>query len=297
MNDIVDFILPTCAGVPDAMWIVVSAMLQVMLKMCWKAFGTLMMIKLLWEGFMDISSGTLDLRTHIKTLSHALLVALFLTHYKFIIMYFDSFISAFCIDQKDLATQIGSYLKGSAEQYEQEFQAYSEGKSWFTVIKSFLKVIFDFVPKMLAMVSHGGAVRLMHAIKVMILIPTIILGPISAVLSFLPGPFKKSFSNWSKSYINITSWAITLHIFSVLAKFYGISSFWMKTGSNASLAGEAVGHIILSIGLFIAILLTPTFTSKLLGSAIVANVGQALNMASSKMGLARRLSKHMTKIK
>ncbi|NEJ83401.1 hypothetical protein GR268_43825 [Rhizobium leguminosarum] len=188
-------------------------------------------------------------------------------------------------------------MKGSAEQYEQEFEAYRQGKSWFAVIKNFFKVIFDFVPKMLAMVSHKGVVQLMHAIKVMVLIPTILLGPLSAILSFLPGPFKKSFSNWSKSYINITSWAITLHIFSVLTKFYGFSSFWMKTGSKASLAGEAIGHIVFSIGLFIAILLTPTFTSKFLGSAVVANVGQALNMASSKMGLARRLGKHLTNLK
>jgi hypothetical protein len=279
------------------MWIVVSAMLQVMIKMCWKVFGTFMLIKLLWEGFMDMSSGTLDLRTHIKTLSHALLVAIFLTHYKFIIMYFDNFINAFCIDQKELATQIGDYLKGSAEQYQEEYQAFKEGKSWFAVVKNFFKVIFDFVPKMLALVSHGGVVQLMHAIKVMILIPTIILGPLSAVLSFLPGPFKKSFSNWSKSYINITSWAITLHIFSVLAKFYGSSSFWMKSKDATSIAIGSMGHIVLSIGLFIAILLTPTFTSKLLGSAVVANVGQALNMASSKMGLARRLGKHIPKLK
>ena len=92
MSDIVDFILPTCSGVPDAMWIVISAMLQVMLSMCWKVFGTFFTIKFLWEGLSDISSGKLDLRGHIKTIFQALLIAIFLAHYKFIIMYFDNFI-------------------------------------------------------------------------------------------------------------------------------------------------------------------------------------------------------------
>lgn len=294
MQNPIDFILPTCPGVPDSMWMVMSAMLQVMINVCWGFFKLFVPFKLIWVGVVDVANGKIDVRTHVKTMLQAVLIAILLAHYKFLIMYFDRFIDMFCISENDVATQISVYLKDSAAVYDQEFKAYTEGKNWFYAIKVFFKVIFDLLPKMLMIFVHGGAVKLMHYLKVMVLLPTILLGPFSAILTFLPGPLKKGFSSWVKSYINITSWAITLHIFSILTKYYSGAAFWIKSHSAASLVGESVGHVLLSIGLLVAIFLTPTFTSKLLGGAIVANVGNALNMASGKMGLGRRLAKSLT---
>jgi len=106
------------------------------------------------------------------------------------------------------------------------------------------------------------------------------------LFSLLPGPFKRGFATWAKSYVHISCWTITINIFWVLTKAFSLTSLLLE---------EGVGHIFLSIVLFIAIFLTPTWTSKFIGGAITANIAAALSMASSRLGIGSKMAGKATK--
>jgi hypothetical protein len=288
MNRSVDFILPTCAGIPDSMWIVASASIEAMLNTCWKLFAVFLVIKFIHDGLGDIVNGRFELRAHLKTILQAILIGSFLKYYKFFLMTFDNFIELFCFPVEEV-------LQGSIGKLAGNIPDYTKDDSWLNVSKIFLKILFEFFPKLMTLSTHAGAIKVMHYLKSVGLLLASQLGPIAALFSLLPGPFKKGFASWAKSYINMSCWAITLNIFWALAKAFMTTSFFIKADSATSFAGETAGATLLSLVFFIAIFLTPTWTSKFIGGAIVANLGSAISMASDKLKLAGGINKMITK--
>ncbi len=275
----IDFILPTCPGIPESMWLATSAVMDALIKICWKLFGGFLAIRFIKDGFVDVMNGRFELRTHLNTVFQAVLIGIFLSYYKFILMSFDNFIDMFCISDKEVLPVALGKLEVSAPDYEKSFR-------FFSIIKTLLKGIFDLLPKLISIFSHAGAIAVVHYFKAIALLIASQFGPLAALFYLLPGPFKKGFSTWAKSYINISCWAITLNLFWVLSKAFSVTSFFTESNSASTLVGETAGHAILSFVFFIAIFLTPVWTSKFIGSAIVPNLGGALDVASKVSKIA-----------
>ena len=145
-----------------------------------------------------------------------------------------------------------------------------------TVFKFFFAGLF----KSLAIFTHGGAVIFMRYVRVVSLLIMMQFGPLAALFSLLPGPFRRSFSIWSRGYVNITCWAITLNILWVFAKtFSGIS--WMQSVTEG-FGVETLAHTLLSLILLVAIFLTPAWTSKFVSSATLPNLSAGLGMLAGK---------------
>ena len=163
-------------------------------------------------------------------------------------------------------------------------------RTWLSVITMLFQKLVDSFSKVLGLLSHGVAVALMHYVKAVSLLVVVQFGPLAALFSLLPGPFKRSFSVWSKSYVNITCWTITLNIFWVLSKTFSTASL-IKAGGIGAPFGETLGYTCLSIVLFVAIFLTPTWTSKFIGGVLVPNMTTGLSLAAGKVGKLAQLSK------
>jgi hypothetical protein len=123
----------------------------------------------------------------------------------------------------------------------------------------------------------------MRYIKAVTLVMMVPFSPLAAMLSLLPGPFKRSWSHWAKSYVHVTCWSITLGIFQALVDAFTKVSRSIVPNTVSSFFEETVGHALLYTVLLVAIFLTPTWTSKLIGHAIIANIWDSINMTASKL--------------
>lgn len=93
MANVSDFALPSCPGIPDAMWLAAAYIISTAVTICWYIFGLFLAISLAQGTYEDILNEKLNIRRLAKTLSRAILVGLFLSNYKTVLMLFDQFIS------------------------------------------------------------------------------------------------------------------------------------------------------------------------------------------------------------
>lgn len=249
MANSIDFILPSCYGLPESMWLMASSMLDIILKKCWLLLGAFVVIKMLVSAFGDVGEERFSLRTHLNILFQALLIAVFFTYYKTFLMTFDYFIDSLCIfDGSVLRTKINSIEK-------------AEG----SIIKRFL---LDYLKEAMVFATQEGAVKFMHYIKSVALLVLSQLGPFAALFSLLPGPFSASFKTWSKGYINVSCWTLTLAITDMLVSGLQINS--------------EESQVILSCVLFIVTLFTPTWTAKLISGVNIGNLAAGVGSAPGK---------------
>lgn len=252
MANSVDFILPSCYGLPDAIWITSSEMLNITIKKCWILLGAFMAIKMLVCAFSDVGEERFSLSKHLKILFQALLIAVFLTYYKNFLMTFDYFIDSLCVFNRITA------------------QSTQEAAPKYTWLNYILRTLLDFFDDVLLLITHVGAVKLMHYIKSIVLLVLLQFGPLAALFSLLPGPFRQSFNTWAKSYLYVSCWTLTLAIMDVLAN------------SFAFLKGDALAYPILYLVLYIAIILTPAWTAKLISGVSTVNLLDGIGMAIGK---------------
>jgi hypothetical protein len=139
----------------------------------------------------------------------------------------------------------------------------------FITIRLLVDAIFDVSQGQFTLIPYGGA--LLHAFFVA-----------SFLFSILPGPFKKG---WAHSYIHVTCWAITLNIFRILVKAFTAVSLFTEPGSVSTFFSEAIGHTFLSLILFIAIFLTPAWTSKFIGPTVTAPLGASVSLLLCRLGM------------
>jgi hypothetical protein len=251
----IDFILPSCYGIPESMWLVVSAMLDTILKRCWFLLGAFVVIKMLVSAFSDLGEDRFSLGIQFRILAQACLIAIFFTYYKTFLMTFDYFIDSLCFFEVDMFR----YTVENTKEVTGEDS---------TIAKFFLK----FFKKGMFFLTQTGPIRFMHYIKSIALLILSQLGPFAALFSLLPGPFRASFKSWSKGYLNVSCWTITLAIINTLA-----SSF-----TNSS-AGPAGCQALLSFVLFISSLFTPTWTAKLISGVNLGNLAAAAGTIPEKV--------------
>ncbi len=266
-----DLICPSFAPLPTSMWVAASAMIDVIIQKCWLLLAAFVTIKVLTDALQDYEQ--VSLAVHLRTLFRALVMVVVLSYYKQLLMYSDYFIDSLCIhgDGHELALQKISALNEQG----------SEPNFILKWIKKIAKRLLDFSN----LITHTGAIYFMHYLRAIALLVLMQLGPLAMLLSWLPGPFQRSFQQWLKSYVHISCWAITL---SILAVF--IDAF-----RGASLQGGVIptlAYNLLSLILLIAIFMTPTWTAKFVGSALLGNFVTSVGGLASQGG---KIGVHYTK--
>ena len=276
----VDLICPSFAPLPTSMWLATSAMIDVIIQKCWLLLAAFVTIKMLTDALQDYEQ--VSLATHLRTLLRALVMVVVLSYYKQLLMYFDYFIDSLCMHGDEGLVRAAQRLS-DAGQVTKKVDGSKLPSIW-----QVLKRLFSGLEKAISLLSHQGAIYFMHYLRAVALLVLMQLGPIALLLSWLPGPFQRSFQQWLKSYIAISCWAITLQIFWALSKaFTGVA--WLR---EEEVVIEPVAHMLLSIVLLIAIFMTPTWTAKFMGSALLSNFVTSVGGLASKGG---KMGVHYTK--
>jgi hypothetical protein len=278
MSLALDFALPSCPGIPDSMWIAVSSMITVVTKRCWSLLGAFITIRLLVDAIFDVSQGQFTLVPYARTLLHAFFIASFLTYYKPLLVFFDGFIESLCNVEEIV------FSEALFNQGKDRITDYFEDKSFFSWVDIIVKNLVELLPKTLFLLTHSGAIHAMHYLKAVTLLIITCVGPFAAVFSILPGPFKKGWPVWAHSYVHVTCWTITLNIFMALTKAFNFGSLMTEPRSGSTFFSEIIGQAVLSFVLLIAIFLTPTWTSKFMGPAVIAPLGSILNQILTRVG-------------
>ena len=278
----VDLICPSFAPLPASMWVAASAMIDVIIEKCWLLLAAFVTIKILTDALQDYEQ--VSLATHLRTLFRALVMVVVLSYYKQLLMYFDYFIDSLCMHGDEGLARAAQRLSDTG-QVKKEVDVTKLSSIWQA-----LKSIFSVLEKVIALLSHQGAIYLMHYLRAVALLVLMQLGPLAMLLSWLPGPFQGSFQQWLKSYITISCWAITLQIFWALSKAFAGVAWLGDVGLVEEI--EPVAHTLLSIILLIAIFMTPTWTAKFMGSAMLSNFVTSVGGLASQGG---KIGVHYTK--
>lgn len=233
----IDFILPSCYGLPESMWIAASAMLDTTIQRCWFLLGTFVVVKMLVRALSELGKTHFSLATHLKIIARAFLIAIFLHYYKNFLMTFDYFIDSLSLFEKHRLPQpsVGS-------------------EKSLGISGTVGRFLLDRFKHFMFFLTQEGAVRMMHYVKSVVLLILAQLGPFAALFSLLPGIFSASFKTWARGYINVSCWGVTLAIVDMLA---------VHLVENVH-TGSATAQVVLSFSLFIATLFTPLWTSYLI---------------------------------
>ena len=127
----------------------------------------------------------------------------------------------------------------------------------------------------------------MHYIKSVFLLILALLGPFATLFSLLSGPFRGSSKTWSRGYMHVSCWTITLAILDVL----------LATFQATVTQGEY--RLLLSFVLFIATFFVPTWTAKLIGGVHLGHVAAGIGTVAGKVatGVAPRRKVYASKEK
>lgn len=262
-NSQIDFILPTCPGMPHPMWIAAGRIISSMSGFSLKLIAAGFLTKLLFGGLLDSTThGRIDVAGIIKLIGKTILLVLFITYIKRIAFTFEIFID-------DLSPRLSEVMSGF------ESTAKVDGfPTGFDFWWKLLKGVFAIAKNALAILTVEGAICFMNYFKSFQLIFLCIVGPLSAGLSLFP-IFSKSFSTWMKSYITVSFQAFTLEVFSIL----GSSTSMIDTAEMAA----SPSHFMISIIMIFAIFLTPLWTSMFVSSVMTPNLVGAVGQGVQSM--------------
>ena len=137
------------------------------------------------------------------------------------------------------------------------------------------KLLF-IIPNLISILSHPGLIAFVHYFRSIGLFIAIATGPFAALMSLLPGPFKHGWTTWSRTYATISCWAITLNLFKIMSTMLREKSALIDYNSTYHLFQGAASSTGFAIALWIAILMTPIWTSIFIGHAIAPNIGAGM---------------------
>lgn len=266
-NQLIDFILPTCPGIPDAMWIASGAYITWMQGFALTLLYTGFLTQLLFTGLSESTNGRVNILGYLKLLGRTFGLTLFIIYAKRIFFTFDVFIDLLCPRSMDLLHQVNEAAKLVDT----------------TKVLGFLgglKAILGMILNGAVLFTVEGAIILVNYFKSILLIFLCVTSNISAGLTLFPF-FSKSFNTWMKAYITVSFWTLTLEVFSVI----NTSSYITDTFSEQ----EPLSQFILSLVMFFAVLMTPAWTSMFINSVATPNLIGAVGQGS--MSIARSVGK------
>lgn len=255
MANNIDFILPSCYGIPETMWLAASHILDAILRQCWMLLGAFVVVKMIVSAFMDLGEERFSLGTQFRILGQAFLIAIFLTYYKTFLMTLDYMIDSLCFFKPEV-------IQKTVKQAEENM---STGE--ISIIQWLFRKM---KASKLFLGTQKGLSYFMHCIKSVSLLILALLGPFATLFSLLPGPFRGSFRTWSRGYINVSCWTITLAILDTL-----LATF-------QSTVTQAEYRLLLSFVLFISTFFVPTWTAKLIGGVNLGNIAAGVGAAPGK---------------
>lgn len=270
------FKLETCPNMPEHMWLTCDAIITATIALCWKLFASFLVIRLLKDGIDDLANGKVDLRTHVITILNATIIATFLLYYKETLVFLDNFINMFCV----------SVAEGS------EHVIYDIGKDTFMdphvfSWKKLVNQVLFTIPDLLSVLSHNGAIGLVQYFRAIGLFIAIAMGPFAALMSLLPGPFRHGWITWTRTYLTISCWAITLNLFKIMSTMLREKAALIDYNSTDHLFQGVASSTLLTIALWIAILMTPIWTSIFIGHAIAPNIGAGVRNLKNLVSVSK----------
>lgn len=260
------FYLINCPGVHNDMWNAVSYLIDGAIKTSLQLLPVFLVIRLLSDEFMNRYNGVVDFKRHIKTIFETAIIVCFLYNYKWSLEIFDKFINLIAI--------------AKIEVIEETLANVDTGFQLKNMAGQIMKKLANLLPNYVFAFTQEGAVMVMHYLKTILLMIASTIGPFAATLSLLPGLFRKSFSNWSRHYVNVSCWTITLNILAVLTETH------RKIFAASQETGGTSANALISIVLLITIFLTPTITSYFVGGTVLPNLSgitRTVTKAGSKL--------------
>ena len=257
----IDFILSSFPPMPDGMWVATSGMLDATLSKCMKLLGGFVTLKMMYDWYENYEE--MNVAMHIRTMLRALMMVVFFKHYKQLLMYFDHFIDALAIHESATALAVEKHRSLG------NLPGPLDDPMSFRAMWRYTKFFFQLIQHLFFLFSHMGAIYFMHYVRAVSILVMVQVGPLAALLSWLPGPFARAFQQWSKSYVTVSCWAITLGVFAVLSQSFGVAV--MHGGP-----GGILGHSMLSVVFFLMIFMTPSWTAKFIGSEMLGGLASGL---------------------
>ena len=247
-------------------------MLDSTLSRCTQLLGGFVTLKMMYDWYerYDEGNGALPLRT----LCSALAMVVFFRYYKQLLMYFDYFIDALCIHAHG-GELVFEKLKELGTPHE-PFQ----GGFWKSLWQGY-RMLVDLMMQLAVLFTHKGLICFMHYIRAVSLLLLVQVGPLAALLSWLPGPFSRAFEQWRKSYATVSCWAITLQVCWVLSQGFGAGVMQQDLLAGP---GARIGYVLLSIALLFAILMTPSWTARFIGGDMLGGFVSGLGGWSARAG-------------
>jgi hypothetical protein len=260
-NPLIDFILPTCPGIPDSMWIAAGRFVGYVSKISLSLLSAGFLIRLLFSGISDSSDGRVNVFGYVKLIARTAGLLFFIIKAKNIFFTWEVFMDELC-------PYAGEILQHGVVDADA-----GSATSLFTALG---KLILGLPKLAFFLFTVEGAVIVVNYFKSIKLIFLCIVGPLAAGLTLFPF-FSKSFSTWIRSFITVSFQAFTLEVFSVL----NASSLVSDLSSATPLA-----QMIISICMFFAVLMTPVWTSMFVSSVMTPNlmggIGQGIRTIASK---------------
>jgi hypothetical protein len=235
-------------GINNELWVMLNLSIDNVIKKCWQLLPIILVIKLLYEFIIGSGTNSIEIREYIRTAVKTILIAFFLAYYKEFLMLLDSTIEIF----SDLDTEYKKALAFVEKVNLDNLANMSNVKKMMHYPFLILSKSIGELNQLCSLLTHQGSIILMDSLKSVILLIISYFGPISAIISILPGAFGFSFRTWLLNYINISCWSITLTILQKMVNVLNLSNNFAP----------------ISIALLLAIFLTPLWTSMFLNNTV-----------------------------
>ena len=130
----IDFVLPSCCGyIPESMWLVISVMLNTMLKRCWFLLGAFVVIKMLVSAFVGLGEDRFSAASQMKIVAQTFLITVFLIYYKTFLMTFDYMIDSLCFIKSEVIKHVRDHT-----------QSVTKSKIWLAWLSSWFNRMLSF---------------------------------------------------------------------------------------------------------------------------------------------------------
>jgi hypothetical protein len=221
------FYLTNCPGVHNDMWNAVSYLIDGAIKTSLQLLPIFLIIRLFSDEFINRYNGVVDFKKHVKTMFETVVIVCFLYNYKWSLEMFDKFINLIAIAKIEVIEETLANVDNSS--------------NWKDILGQIMNKVKNFLPNYIFAFTQEGAIMVMHYFKAVLLMIASTLGPFAVTLSLLPGPFRRGFPNWSRHYVNVSCWTITLNILAVLIETH------RKVSSLSAELGAVPANTLISI--------------------------------------------------
>lgn len=254
-------------GITNDLWTIINVSLDAIIKKCWQVLPIIFTVKLLYDFLINSATDTISIRDSVRTIMRTILIIFFLAFYKDFLMLIDSMVGIF----SDLDVGYKKALDIIEKSNLDKLNDMSTARKILEYPFLLLGKITNGFNHIFSMLTHQGSIIFMDSLKSLLLILLTHFGPISAIISLLPGNFNTSFNTWLRNYINISCWTITL---SILQNIVNLINKTNAVENNPLIAP-------LSIALIFIIFSTPIWTSMFLGNPLSSGLTSIISSAGT----------------